>query len=228
MMARKRLDVASALGSVPMFRQLAPEQLAEIVRGTRIVRGARGDLLFHKGDQPTGFWLIMFGQVKLALSTDRGVEKVLQLLGPGQSFGEAVMLLERPYLVHAECLADSLLLHVPKQAVFEAIDADPAFARKMLAGLSFRLHELVSDVEAYSMRSAAQRLVGYLLNLCEGQADTDARVALPTSKHLVASRLNLTPETLSRILHTLADEGLIRVEGRSVTICDLERLKAYS
>ena len=228
MMARKRLDVASALASIPMFRQLAPEQLAEIVRGTRIVRGARGALLFHKGDLPTGFWLIMFGQVKLALSTDRGVEKVLQLLGPGQSFGEAVMLLERAYLVHAECLADSLLLHVPKQAVFDAIDADPAFARKMLAGLSFRLHELVSDVEAYSMRSAAQRLVGYLLNLCDDQADKEGKVSLPTSKHLVASRLNLTPETLSRILHTLADEELIRVEGRSVTICDVERLKAYS
>ena len=138
------------------------------------------------------------------------------------------MMLERAYLVHAECLADSLLLHVPKQAVFDAIDADPGFARRMLAGLSFRLHELVSDVEAYSMRSAAQRLVGYLLNLCDGQADREGRVSLPTSKHLVASRLNLTPETLSRILHTLADEELIRVEGRAVTICDLERLKAYS
>lgn len=228
MMSRKRLDVASALSSIPMFRQLAPEQLAEIVRGTRIVRGSRGDVLFNKGDMPTGFWLILFGQVKLALSTDRGLEKVLQLLGPGQSFGEAVMLLEREYLVHAECLSDTLLLHVPKQAVFDAIDRDPGFARRMLAGLSFRLHELVSDVEAYSMRSAAQRLVGYLLNLCDGQVDGAGQVSLPTSKHLVASRLNLTPETLSRILHTLAEEQLIRVEGRSVTICDLERLKAYT
>lgn len=228
MMARKRLDVAGALRNVPMFRQLAPERLTQIAAGTRIVRGTRGDLLFHKGDLPTGFWLLLFGQVKLALSTDRGVEKVLQLLGPGQSFGEAVMLVERGYLVHAECLADSLLLHIPKQAVFEAIDAEPGFARALLAGLSFRLHELVTDVEAYSMRSAAQRLVGYLLNLCEDTADGERQIALPTSKHLVASRLNLTPETLSRILHTLADEQLIRVEGRTVTICDLERLKAYS
>ncbi len=226
-MTRKRLDVASALSNLPMFRQLEPEQTAAIVRGTRVVRGGRGDLLFSKGDMPTGFYVIMYGQVKLALSTNRGLEKVLQLLGPGQSFGEAVMLLEREYLVHAECLADTLLLHVPKQAIFDAIDADPRFARRMLAGLSFRLHEMVSDVEAYSMRSAAQRLVGYLLNLCDGQDADGQRISLPTSKHLVASRLNLTPETLSRILHTLADEALIRVEGRSVVICDVERLKAY-
>lgn len=226
-MARRRLDIASALGNLPMFRQLAADQLSGIVSGTRVIRGGRGELLFNKGDSPTGFWVIMFGQVKLALSTTQGMEKVLQLFGPGQTFGEAVMFLERPYPVHAECLADTLLLHVPKQPIFDAISADPAFARRILGGLSFRLHELVTDVEAYSMRSAAQRLVGYLLNLCETNGGESTQVSLPTSKHVVASRLNLTPETLSRILHVLADEDLIQVEGRSVTIRDVERLRAY-
>lgn len=226
-MARKRLDVASALGNLPMFRQLGADQLSGIVHGTRVIRAGRGGLLFNKGDIPTGFYLVMFGHVKLALSSNQGMEKVLQLLGPGHSFGEAVMFLERPYPVHAECLTDSLLLHVPKQAIFDAIDADPAFARKILGGLSFRLHELVGDVEAYSMRSAAQRLVGFLLNLCDAQPGESTQVSLPTSKHVVASRLNLTPETLSRILHVLADEDLIQVDGRSVTIRDVERLRAY-
>ena len=98
----------------------------------------------------------------------------------------------------------------------------------MLAGLSFRLHELVSDVEAYSMRSAAQRLVGYLLNLCDARPGDVPQVSLPTSKHVIASRLNLTPETLSRILNVLAGDELISVDGRSVTIRDVERLRAYA
>lgn len=226
-MVRKRLDVAGALGNLPLFRQLAPEQLAAIVAVTQVVRAGRGDLLFNKGDTPTGLHVIMFGQVKLALSTNQGSEKVLELMGPGQSFGEAVMFAERPYPVNAECLADTLLLHVPKQAIFDAIEADPAFARRMLGGLSYRLHEMVSDVEAYSMRSAGQRLVGYLLSLCEGQTGSPMLVTLPTSKHLVASRLSLTPETLSRTLHNLASEGLLEVDGRSVRILDPERLKDY-
>lgn len=226
-MARKKIDVATALSNLPMFRQLGADQLHEIVRGTRVVRAGRGDLLFRKGDTPTGFHVIMYGQVKLTLSTNRGIEKVLQLLGPGQSFGEAVMLLERAYVVYAQCLTDTLLLHVPKQAVFEAIDRNPGFARRMLADLSFRLHEMVSDVEAYSTRSAAQRLVGYLLNLCDNQSDGELQVSLPASKHIIASRLNLTPETLSRILSTLTQEELIRVDGKSVTVLDLQRLKAY-
>ncbi len=227
-MARKRLDVPAALASLPLFRQLDAQQLQRIALATRSVRAARGELLFNKGDLPTGIHLIMYGQVKLALSTQQGLEKVLQIFGPGQSFGEAVMFLEHPYPVHAQCLADTLLLHVAKNALFEAIDASPDFARRMLGGLSLRLHELVTDVEAYSMRSAAQRLVGYLLNLSGAQARDAHRVSLPASKHLVASRLNLTPETLSRILHMLAADQLISVEGREVSICDIERLKSYA
>lgn len=227
-MPRKRLDIESALSNLAIFRQLPPSQLALIARATRAVRASRGDLLFRKGDTPTGFHVVLFGQVKLALSSVQGQEKVLQLFGPGQSFGEAVMFLERPYPVHAECLGDALLLHVSKAAIFEAIDAHPGFARRLLAGLSMRLHELVADVEAYSTRSAAQRLAGYLLNLCIAEGEGEAQLSLPTSKHLIASRLNLTPETMSRLLNVLCAEQLIRVEGRRVTICDVERLRAYA
>ncbi len=69
------------------------------------------------------------------------------------SFGEALMFMDKPYIVMAQTLADSLLLHVSKQAVFDELERDPAFARKMLAGLSRRLHGLIADVEAYSLQS---------------------------------------------------------------------------
>lgn len=228
-MASRRLEAQAVLAALPLFAQLTPAQLAGVARGTRVLRAARAEMLFAKGDTPNGFYVIVLGQIKLALSSQQGVEKVLQIFGPGRSFGEAAMFLERPYPVYAQCLADSVLLHVAQSAVFSALDASPAFARRMLAGLSARLHELVGDVEAYSMRSAAQRLVGYLLNLCATQARPEgAQVSLPTSKHVVASRLNLTPETLSRVLHMLASDGLISVQGRSVIINDVERLRSYA
>jgi len=227
-MATRRLDAQAALANLPLCAQLTASQLTSVARGTRVQRAVRGEMLFAKGDVPTGFYVLVLGQVKLALSSQQGVEKVLQLVGPGHSFGEAAMFLERPYPVYAQCLSDAVLLHVAQNAVFAAIDANPDFARRMLGGLSWRLHELVSDVEAYSMRSAAQRLVGYLLNLCATQTQGEAQVSLPTSKHVVASRLNLTPETLSRVLHMLADDELISVKGRAVTITDLERLRSYA
>ena len=128
-------------------------------------------------------------------------------------------------------LADTLLLHVSKSVVFEELERQPRFARKMMAGLSRRLHGLIADLEAYSLHSGIQRVIGYLL-----RADTDgegegagntAQLKLPTSKGIIASRLNLTPEHFSRILHELTSAKLIAVDGRTVTILDLDRLRTY-
>ena len=159
-----------------------------------------------------------------------GGEKVIEILGPGVSFGEALMFMDKPYIVMAQALADSLVLHVSKQVVFDELERDPAFARKMLAGLSRRLHGLIADVEAYSLQSGTQRVIGYLLRQDAAGANTleSYKVTLPTSKAVVASRLNLTPEHFSRIMHELASAGLVTVEGREVVIRDVARLRGYT
>jgi len=129
----------------------------------------------------------------------------------------------------AQTLADSLLLHVSRKVVFDEIERDPAFARKMLAGLSRRLHGLISDVEAYSMQSGTERVIGYLLRQDEQSAQSNDPyvLTLPTSKAVVASRLNVTPEHFSRILHDLSERGLISVEGREIRILDAAKLRDY-
>jgi CRP-like cAMP-binding protein len=151
------------------------------------------------------------------------------VIGPRQSFGEAVMFMNRPYPVFAEALSDTLLLHVAQATVFEMLEKDPGFARAMLAGLSRRLHSLIEDVEAYSVRSGTQRVIGYLLQHVadEAPAAGDVTVTLPVSKQVLASRLNLTPETLSRVLHGLVEAGLIVVQGKQVTIRGLQRLREF-
>ena len=100
----------------------------------------------------------------------------------------------------------------------------------MLAGLSRRLHGLIADVESYSLQSGTQRVIGYLLRQDEEQASAAApySVTLPTSKAIVASRLNLTPEHFSRILHDLTEAGLIAVEGREVLIKDVAEIAQRS
>jgi CRP-like cAMP-binding protein len=121
-----------------------------------------------------------------------------------------------------------MLVHVAKDTVFAELDRDPKFARKMIAGLSCRLHALVRDVEGYCLSSGTQRVIGYLLRDDEEAEASGGRlsVTLPVSKGVIASRLNLTPEHFSRILHDLSEAGLISVEGRNVHILELERLRA--
>ena len=157
----------------------------------------------------------------------QGDEKVVEVIGPGFSFGEALMFLGKPYIVTVTALADSLLLFVRKETVLDEIERDPTFARRMLAGLSRKLHNLMSDLEAVTLKSGRERVIGYLMRQ-EGaseEADAPYSVSLAVSKAIVASRLNLTPEHFSRILHELASSGLIGVEGRTIRIVDPKRLR---
>jgi CRP-like cAMP-binding protein len=224
------LSPRAFLANLPLFRELAPEQLDRMANHTRQVRAARGEILFHRGDPVSGFHAIVYGQVKLAFVSAGGDEKVVEILGPGQSFGEAVMFMRRPHVVTAQALADSMLLYVEREAVFDEIKHDPDFAARMIAGLSRRLHQLVGDLEAYSMRSGTERVIGYLLSTgAESLPEKGAcDVTLPTTKGVVASRLNLTQEHFSRILHDLISAGLIKVQGRTVHIVDVERLRGHS
>ena len=228
-MPNPKIKIQAFISSLPLFKELAAAEIDRIAAGTTELHVPRGEILFNKGDPCLGFHLVIYGQVKLAFISPLGNEKVVEIVGPGFSFGEALMFMEKPYVVMAQALADSMLLHVSKEAVFDELERNPKLARKMLAGLSRRLHGLISDVEAYSLHTGTQRVIGYLSRQDENQAATNAPyvVTLPTSKAVVASRLNLTPEHFSRILHDLTEAGLISVEGRAVTILDAAKLKGY-
>ena len=108
-MHETRLDLPQILSRLPLFQELAPAQIAVLETACRERRLSKGEMLFQKGDLPKGFFVVVFGQVKLAFPSSQGNEKVVQIVGPRQSFGEAVMFMDRPYPVFAEGLVDSLL-----------------------------------------------------------------------------------------------------------------------
>lgn len=216
-------SVQALLGNLPMFSEMSREELDRIAAHTLPSHVAKGEMVFHAGDPCTGFHIVVYGQVKLGFHSPQGGEKVVEIIGPGQSFGEALMFLEKPYIVFAQALHDTMLVHVAKRCVFSELERDPAFSRKMLSGLSRRLHGLVKDVEAYSLRSSAERVIGYLLR----DEEAPAAVELSAGKSVVASRLNMTPEHFSRVLHELSGAGLIEVDGRTVRILDLDGLRGY-
>ncbi|MCO5102308.1 MAG: Crp/Fnr family transcriptional regulator [Burkholderiaceae bacterium] len=217
------------LANLALFHELGTEDLDRIATGTTELRIQKGRILFRRGEPCVGFHIVVYGRVKLGFVSPQGTEKVIEILGPGQSFGEAAMFLDRPYPVNAECLADSLLLHISKATLDAELMRDRRLARMMLAGLSRRLIGLVHDVEAYSLRSGMQRVIGYLLRDIEQQEERAApiRIVLDTSKGVIASRLNLTPEHFSRILGELSQEKLITVKGAEITILDPDRLREF-
>jgi len=224
------LDIQRHLAVMPLFGDLSNEERARLAEGCQLKRFARGEMVFRSGDTCEAFFVVIVGQVKLFMLSPSGQEKVIEIVGPGQSFAEAMVFLDIPCLVNVQALADSLLLSVSKQTVFQEIEQDHHFSLRMLAGMSRRLHGLVHDVQAYALSSGMQRLIGYLLRDIEQNSQSNhgpVTISLPVSKATIASRLSLTPEYLSRVLRELETEGLIQVDKRNIHILDTQRLARY-
>jgi CRP/FNR family transcriptional regulator, dissimilatory nitrate respiration regulator len=213
---------------MPLFSAMTTEELAPIVGSTREVRVRRGEIICQTWAKPDGFYYVVAGMVKLALLSQDGSEKVVDIVRPGMSFGEALMFVNKPCPVYTQALEDTTVLHIGREAVLDAVDKYSGVARHMLAGLSQRLHHLMADLETSCLQPAGQRVIGYLLREAElaQHGEPPLRVVLPASNATVASWLNVTPETLSRVLHCLSDEGLIGVQGRTILVHDVDRLRA--
>lgn len=229
-MSLDKFNLPRYLGTLPLFSDMRQDELERLSEGCSLIRLERAKPVFRMGDPCEEFYVVVLGQVKLFVISPTGVEKVIELCGPGRSFAEAVMFLNAPYIVNSQTLSDSLLLRIDKAAVLREIQSDWRFSMRMMAGLSLRLHGLIKDVEAYSLHSGVQRVIGYLLSDLISESEVTAKevtVSLPVSKAAIASRLSLTPEYFSRVLHELESAGLIRVDKRDIHIEDTEKLANY-
>lgn len=212
------------LGDHPLFRDVAADDLAQLAASSRVKRLRKGEILFQSGDSPRGLFLVVKGQVKLAVSSAQGNEKVVDIAGPQQTFGEAEAFMNRPYPVFAQGLTHAIVLQLGQTRVQELLAKDGAFAHRVVERLGLRVHDLVRSMESYALRSSTERVVAYLLQHAYHNNQGQLEVVLPAQKQVIASLLHITPPTLSRIFQYLSEAGLICMKGRRVKIPDAERL----
>lgn len=211
------VDLAAALADMPLFRGLPMKCVGNIAQSTREIKAANGDFIFRQGLRPKAFYHLLSGQVKLAVASDAGDEKVLEVYGPGQTFGVAELFGSNPCLSFAEATRDALLLEVDRDAIAAAMEREPQLALRLLTHVADRERALERDIACYCFHSGCRRLVDFLLHQV-GDLDGSSTVELSMSKRLLAARLGLTPESLSRALRELSTAGLIAVRGKRVTL----------
>jgi len=225
------LDLPAFLASTALFSAMTPSELMRIASICEIRTLAKDETVFRAGDACASLHMVVSGQVKLFVGSPQGHEKVIEIFSAGQSFAEAIMFLDKPYIFNAQALNTAVLLQVSKQGVFAEIARDPKFAMHMLGGVSRRLQALIQDVEGYALKSGKQRLITFLLRELDPSIDPLPRsvvVTLPASKTTIASRLSPTPEYFSRVLHDLEDQRLIKIDKRAIHIPDLQALRAQA
>lgn len=217
---RDRRLIEGVLANSDVFRGVAATHLAALARQCSTIHARPAEVIAAAGARLPGAFAVAYGTVKLAFRANGGEERVFRLVQAGQTFGEPSALLGRPSPYEARALAESKVVVIPAAAIFAAIERDPRGARQLALTLAERNVSLLAEVEASSMLSSAQRLARYLATL----AGTEAEAHLPTSKTVIAARLGMKKETLSRLLRAFAERGVIDMTRRDITILDRERL----
>ncbi len=220
--------ISGALARMPLLAGVEGDALYLISRRARELSVRRHEQLFAKGEAVQGFYYLLEGKLKLAFLSSRGNEKIMEIVGPGQSFGESMLLAGRPWPYYAQAIKDSRLLFIEREGFLELLERDEGIRRQLLDRMSRQICDLFAQMEALCLQSSRERVVGYLLREIERhrtRGSGEQVVELPDTKANTASLLNLTPETFSRIIHTLEREQIIEVSCRSVKIRDLPRLQ---
>lgn len=225
MATRREIAPQAFLAALPLFKALEADSISRLAAATTPRRLTRGERLFGKGDPADAMYVVVHGEIRLVARSPARGERLTGVVGPGRSFGEPVMFLERPALVDAEAASDALVLRLPRDAVFAEIERNPRFARRIIAGLAQRIESLVQEIDRLSLGSGRARLVDYLVRRA-GDGDGPREFTLPATKAAIASQLHLTPEHFSRLLHELAQAGLLQVRGRRIAVPDVRRLAA--
>lgn len=209
-----------------LFSGLDGRILALLLESAVIRTYAKGRLLFQRGDPAERFFIIVGGWVKVYRDIPTGEHAVLGVFSSGDMFAEAAAFLGGGYPANAEVVEEATLIMFNSKSFTSVISQEPSVALNMLASMSRHLHRFVYEVETLKTRSASQRLVEFLLRRCrnfEGEAVVD----LPYDKNLIAARLGVQPESLSRLFNKLRDYG-IESDAHKVFIKDVAKLREYS
>ncbi len=225
--AVREIQLASFLGDCPLFRGITAEVLEYLSNNARTVSTKRGGSIVTSRMEPIALYLVMHGQVKLSILSSSGSERVVNILSQGDSFGISSLFSGQPMTISAYALNRCEVVELHKDAILSAVYRWPELSAALLQHMGACLDNLYADLESCCLKSATQRVAGYLLKIAGEDlcGDKPREVVLPVSKSIVASSLDLTPETFSRELHRLSTRKLISVKHKNILISDISGLQ---
>ncbi len=221
------MQITEHLATVPLFQGLSDTYLEKLAMIVTDQDFQRGQTIFSEGDEGVGFYVILSGLVRVYKLNFEGKEQILHVLGPGEPFAEVAVLTGANFPAHAQALEQSRVLFFPRKSFVQLIREDPSLAMNMLAVLAMRLRKFASMIELLSLKEVPGRLATHLL-LLDDQQEQAGTVRLNITKAHLASMLGTIPETLSRILKKMSQQGFVNIDGPIISILDRDGLSALA
>ncbi|MCW9034603.1 MAG: Crp/Fnr family transcriptional regulator [Alphaproteobacteria bacterium] len=212
--------------SAPLFSGLPDDSLEKIVNCGRVIDYVRGEMLFLRGDPVTRFFVLLEGWVKVYRDTPEGEQSVVAVMKPGESFAQAAIFTGKTtFPATAEIVDNARVLEIPAKEFLHLLKTENHLALNMLGALSERMLELVQHIEQLQFSSTRERLAYFLCSLTDVK-EGGIELRLPYDKSLIAARLGMKPESLSRALAKLRTVG-VSTSGNVITIEDMAVLRSY-
>jgi CRP-like cAMP-binding protein len=212
------------LDKLPLFRGVNARVLDAIAGAATQRRLQKSEFLFRRGEPCRELFIVMDGLVKLSLPATagslKGTERAIEVFGPGAAFGEDVLFVDAPQPADCQSMTRTTVLCIGSAVLWDAVARDPLLSARLLRNLSGRLHALMRDIEATSLHNALQRVAGFLRD----EAHAGRRTWLACTQRVMASKLGITPETLSRVISRFCAENLVRLERGKIFLLDAEGL----
>jgi len=209
-----------------LFSRLTSLQIERVYRHCLLHKLDDGQTLFNQGDRVSSFYMVLHGKVKLFRTSPDGLEKIIEIIKDGEVFAEALMFTEQTdYPVSAAALIHSEVIGIDAKNFRNMLWDSPDTCFLLLGAMSMRLRGLVNEIDTLTLHSGTWRVASYLINEMPDKTKT---FELDTAKNVIAARLSIKPETFSRIIKNLKNEGVLSIEGNMVSIHDLEALKEKS
>lgn len=214
----------TCVSRVPLFFGLTPEQQLDVAGYARPIRRKAGEIVQLPSARSQRLLVVHRGQVRIAQGSESGREKVLRVLGSGDFFGETGFLTGAPAEHLATAVTPIEICSFDHSDLQSLLNTYPAIGEQMLKSLALRLQETERSLTSVTTVDVAARLAAYLLELPATRRGDVTTVRLPVPKKTLASLLGTSPETLSRRLTALADDGVISVTGREIELLDIDAL----
>ena len=216
------------LRGVPAFSRLSDEQLAVLTTSIGTQSFARGEMIFHQGSIGSVLYIIVSGQVRISMIGEAGQELTVTILRNGDFLGELALLDGLPRSASAQAMRPTIALTLHRAVFLHTIEACPPIAASVLEAMASRLRQTTAYAEQLNSLSAPRRVVRQLLNLVVqcGVAEGDAtRIDLRLTQDDLSSLSGTTRETVNRVLSTLRDQRLIRVERAQISVLKIAELE---
>ncbi len=212
--------------AAPLFAAIARESVFALLNAAFVTEHPDGGLLFSRGDAADRFFLVLAGRVNLFALTESGDHSIIEVIDQGHTFAEGAIFASGRFPLNAEMTAGTRLLEMPAQPFLRRLAEERGLAAQLVASLARWDRRLMGEIADLKSRSPVQRLGSYLLALVEPGAEGRVAVNLPLTKSELASRIGITPESLSRAMGRLRPLG-VSSQGREFLVEDAARLRGF-